>query len=283
MKNYYEYDELKIYRGDDIYITEKIIIAQPTIGQITEFGERRYFSAIQNLTSVGADLKWQLWDKGIDYTTIEDYDLFINMIHPSVSSKRKILETLEENYGTDEELDAMYDKLSKEDKYEMSINPLELTLKDLDLADFVACTDTRINEVVLYNQEKDITIDRTVYMRMVDTVRKIHGFKRNNQIPANETTKRDLIEDARDEYLANKNEPFKSVLLPFVSSLVNHHGCSYTLQNIWDMNINAFFDSIKRIEKIQNATLLLQGAYSGFASLKGVDRERLNWSGSLSK
>ena len=47
------------------------------------------------------------------------------------------------------------------------------------------------------------------------------------------------------------------------------------------LKYSAFFDSIKRIDKIQNATLLLQGAYSGFASLKGIDKERLNWSGDL--
>jgi hypothetical protein len=47
------------------------------------------------------------------------------------------------------------------------------------------------------------------------------------------------------------------------------------------MGINAFFDSIRRIEKIQNSTLLLQGAYSGFASLKGVSKESLNWHGNI--
>ena len=36
MKNIYQYDELKIYRGSDIYITDKIIVTQPTIGQIEE-------------------------------------------------------------------------------------------------------------------------------------------------------------------------------------------------------------------------------------------------------
>lgn len=54
-----ELDELKIYRGKDIKINDKIIITQPTLDQIEEFGERRYFSAIHTLVSVGADMKWQ--------------------------------------------------------------------------------------------------------------------------------------------------------------------------------------------------------------------------------
>ena len=32
---------------------------------------------------------------------------------------------------------------------------------------------------------------------------------------------------------------------------------------------------------MQDAQLLLQGAYSGFASLKGVDKERLDWAGDI--
>ncbi len=41
----FELDDLKIYRGNDIQITPKITVTQPTIGQIEEFGEKRYFNA----------------------------------------------------------------------------------------------------------------------------------------------------------------------------------------------------------------------------------------------
>ena len=84
----YEYDELSIYRGRDIQITNTIKITQPTLGQIEEFGEQKYFSAIHTLTSVGADLKWQLWDLGIDYTKIEDFDLFIKLTSQLLCSRK---------------------------------------------------------------------------------------------------------------------------------------------------------------------------------------------------
>ena len=47
------------------------------------------------------------------------------------------------------------------------------------------------------------------------------------------------------------------------------------------MKIGMFLDNIKRVGKIQDCELLLQGAYSGFASLKGIDRNRLEWAGEL--
>ena len=99
-------------------------------------------------------------------------------------------------------------------------------------------------------------------------------------MPANERTKMDLIDDARDEAMAASRRPYKSVLKPLVSALTVKCGMCGD-DKIWNMNINMFFDNIKRVSKIQDAQLLLQGAYSGFASLKGVDKTRLDWTGDI--
>jgi hypothetical protein len=274
----FEFDELKIYRGSDIEITPKIIVTQPTIGQIEEFGEKRYFNAVYTLTAVGADLKWQLWDYGqIDYTQIEDYDLFIKFVSSAVSSKKHLYEELMSNKDKYENELCM---IPQETLDGMLINPLQLILKDIDFDDFTVCKLEKNDQIVLYDQERDITIDRLIYSQIVDAVRKIHGLKRNNQRPANERTKMDLIEDARDEAMAASRRPYKSTLKPLISALTVKCGLCGD-DKVWNMKINAFFDSIKRIGKMQDAQLLLQGAYSGFASLKGVDKERLDWAGDI--
>lgn len=279
----FEIDELKIYRGKDIHINSKIIVTQPTLNQIEEFGERRYFSAVHNLTSVGADLKWQLWDMQIDYTKIEDYDLFIKLISQLVSSKKELYKKLK---SEPEKYEKELANLSQDDLDEMLINPLSLVLKyadsqePIDLADFKVCKNNKNNQIVLYNFERDVIIDRLIYSQIIDVVRKIHGFKRNNQIPANERTKMDLIEDARDEAMLASRKPYKSVLRSLVSALSVKCGqCGD--ENIWNMKINMLFDSVKRVNKIQDSQLLLQGAYSGFASLKGIDKTRLDWAGDI--
>lgn len=274
----FDIDELKIYRGLDIPITDKITVMQPTLDQIIQFGEKRYFSAVHCLTGVGADFKWQLWDYyNTDYTTIDDFELFKKIIWGSLSSKKYIYKELTENRDKyTEELE----KISDEDLAEMLINPLSLVLKDIDLADFIECQSDKYPETILYDQEHDITIDRFVYAKIVDAVRKIHGFKRNNQLPANERTKMDLIDDARDEAMMAAQKPYKSVLQPLISALVAKTG-QLGSDSIWNTKVYMFFDSIKRINKIQDATLLLQGAYSGFASLKGVDKDRLDWMGEI--
>lgn len=276
--NMFEYDELSIYRGRDIKIAPKITITQPTLGQIEEFGEKRYFNAVYTLTAVGADLKWQLWDfNNIDYTQVEDYDLFIQYIWMAVSSKKHIYKELIDNVEKYEEELA---SLSQKELDDMLINPLQLVLKDIDLADFTPCKHEGTGEIILYDVEHDITIDRVVYSQIVDVVRKIHGFKRNNEIPGNDATKMILIEDAREAAMIAAKQPHKSILKPLISAL--NVKCGMCGDNkIWNMHINEFFDALRRTNRIQDAELLLQGAYSGFASLKGVDKTRLDWAGDI--
>ena len=270
----FECDELKIYRGKEVRINRNIVVTIPTIDQIEIFGEKQYFNAVHNLTSVGADLKWQLWDLGIDYTQIEDYDLFIKLISQLISSKKILHDDMVENPDK-------YDKkLDSDELEELLINPMQLIVKDIDFADFSPYVMQNNNQIILYNKKDDIVFDRLAYSKLVDIVRKIHGFKRNNQLPANERTKMDLIDDARDEAMAAANKPYKSVLKPLISTLQMH--CGQCGDNkIWNMPISAFFDNIKRVSKIQDSQLLLQGAYSGFASLKGVDKSRLDMFGDI--
>lgn len=320
--NMYECDELRLYRGKAIRINRNFCITIPSLDQIEEFGEKRYFNAVHNLTSVGADLKWQLWDLGIDYTQIEDYDLFVKLIFQLISSK-KILhdeiinhpEKFDKKFDSDEldELlinpmqlilkeavmhEKLFDEINKnyeESGYRIDCygteysedfvsnlesNPSAIFYRDVDFSYYQPCVKQENKQIVLYNKRADIVFDRLTYSQVTEIVRKIHGFKRNNQIPANERTKMDLIDDARDEAMLAARKPFKSVLKSLISALQVYSGqCGN--EQIWNMPISAFFENIKRIGKIQDAQLLLQGAYSGFANLKGVDKNRLDMFGDI--
>ena len=91
-----------------------------------------------------------------------------------------------------------------------------------------------------------------------------------------------LIEDAREEFERNKNKEHHSQLVNLISSMVNSVGFKYNHTQVWDMKINAFMDSVKRISKIKNAELLLQSGYSGFGiNLKEIDEKQLDWLGEL--
>ena len=104
------------------------------------------------------------------------------------------------------------------------------------------------------------------------------------KMPGNEKTKTVLIEDALEEMEAAQNAEKKSMLKNLISAMVNSPGFKYNHEQVWDMKIYAFMDSVKRIGKIKESDLILQSGYSGF----GIDLSKLknkekitNWLGEL--
>ena len=246
------FDELDLfYAKDPIKINNQLHFTVPTVYDIKKYGEQDYFNAVYTSTGVGADFKWQLWDSGVDYTEIDDFDLFAKMLFVPLSG-RKI-----EGVG-----------------YQ---NPMSLFFNNLDFANFKPYLFGEGKELILYNQEEDITFDRVAYKKLVDIIRHMHGLKRNSEIPGNNATKMVLIEEAKENFEESIEKPFQSLLRPILSALTNHRDFKYRHDDVWNVPINIIFDGLKQIGKLQDALMLMQGAYSGFASLKGVDTERLNW------
>ena len=242
-------DELKIYRGEDFVVSDHIVIHQPTLSEICDYGERNYYNMIYQLTSTPQSMKSQLWDIGIDYTEITPYQLFYNFLY--------------------------------------KIYPQEQTsilFGDLDLTNFQVMQRKDDKSVALcqYIDNDLVIIDEFTYNVIVDYLRAVHNIEKDERMPANESTKMILIEDDRDAIEINQRKEYHSQLKNLISSMINCEGFKYNHSQVWDMKINAFMDSVKRITKIKNANLLLQSGYSGFGiNLKDVDKKQLNWLGEL--
>lgn len=242
-------DELKIYRGEDFVVSDHIVIHQPTLSEICDYGERNYYNMIYQLTSTPQSMKSQLWDIGIDYTEITPYQLFYNFLY--------------------------------------KIYPQEQTsiiFGDLDLTNFQVMQRKDDKSIALcqYIDNDLVIIDEFTYNMIVDYLRAVHNIEKDERMPANESTKMILIEDDRDAIEINQRKEYHSQLKNLISSMINCEGFKYNHSQVWDMKINAFMDSVKRITKIKNANLLLQSGYSGFGiNLKDVDKKQLNWLGEL--
>lgn len=248
-----ELDELKLYRGCDYVIGDCLSVRHPSLGEICSYGEQNYYQMVYHLTAVGADLKWQLFDAGIDYTKIDDFDLFCSV--------------LRNDYGPGQTAILFGDTLN--------------------LPEMVLLQNQENGEVILYQEPAEpdkngITITRDIYLAVTGYLRKMHHIPRNDKLPANENTKKLLIEDDREDYLRNKDKPYQSLLQPLISAMVNMEGFKRNDETVWDMKINAFMDSVMRIGKIRNADLLLQSGYSGFGvDLKNIDKKELDYMGRL--
>ncbi len=278
-------DELKIYRGEDFVVSEHIKIHQPSLSEICEYGEQEYYSMIYYLTATPQTLKVQLWDMEprIDYTKITPYELFCNMLYKLFTKdKTSII------FG---DLDlTKFQMMQRKDNGDILLyQRIEKSSDNTSNNDILSKIITKIKNILRINKNEEsiveydeVIIDEFTYNLIIDYLRKVHNVYKDEKIPANETTKIILIEDDREEMQRNKNKEYHSQLKNLISAMINCEGFKYNHSQVWDMRINAFMDSVKRISKIKNSNLLLQSGYSGFGiNLKDIDKKQLDWMGEL--
>ena len=80
----------KLYRGDDFEIG-KIKIKQPTINDIIDFDEKKYWDLVHTFVSTPFDMVAQLDMIGIDFTTISNFELFLLLVRNYSVDDTKIL------------------------------------------------------------------------------------------------------------------------------------------------------------------------------------------------
>ena len=240
----YQVDELRLYLGEGIKIANGITLYQPTIGEIANYNESEYFSVAQTICSTPSSMKVTLDDMGLDYMKIEDFQLFMMLCQSLTPEKTKPL------------------------------------LGDLDLTKFKPYSTGETEEVFLANGEfsddgNPIIINSIIYEILVTYIRKMHGFKKQVDTAKNEITRKVLIDEDRKNAERNKNKPYKSFLVPLVSSLQGRQG--YTKEYICNMGLYEFMNQINRVQIIVQADAALGGMYSGFVDTKKMDKTVLDW------
>ena len=240
----YQVDELKLDLGSNIKIASGITLYQPTIGEIANYNEAEYFSMAQTLCATPSSMKVALDDMKLDYMQVEDFQLFMMLCQSLTLDKTRPL------------------------------------LGDLDLTKFKPYQLKDTEEVVLANGDVDengqpIIINGIIYDILTTYIRKMHGFKKQVDKAANAITRKVLIDDERKNAQRNKDKPYKSFLVPLVSSLQGRQG--YTKDYICNMGLYEFMNQINRVQIIVQADAALGGMYSGFVDTKKMDKTVLDW------
>lgn len=233
-------DDLKLYIGDDYVINDSIKVLQPTIRKIAEFGERDFFSVVHTVTAIPSDMKSQLWDMGLDWMEVDDFELFVMLAQTLTPDRTKLL------FG------------------------------DLDFSKLRPFNHPHIEgEIILADKESGILIDKMIHYRIISYLRKAFNITPKVEKAKNEITKRILIEEDRRKIEQNKNKPFKSFLLPLISSVKVKQG--YTKEYVLNMGYVEFFDELNRLQVIHNADHLLSACYAGTIDMKKINKAELNW------
>lgn len=184
-------------------------------------------------------MKSSLDDMGLDWVEVEDFELFMMLVQTLTPDKTSIL------FG------------------------------DLDFSKLRPFKNNQNGEIVLADVESGVIIDKMIYMLIVNYLRKAFNITPKVERPANKMTRKILIEEDRKNKMISKDKPFKSYLLPLISS-VKVKQC-YTKEYVLNMGYVEFMNDVARLQVIHNADHLLSGVYAGTIDMKKINKAELNW------
>lgn len=224
----------------EVPINDNIKVVIPTVGEILE-DEASYETMTLIFTAAPIDFMVQLDDMGIDFTEINDWELFVLFFNG--------LKTMDTS----------------------------LLLGDLDLTRFELYVNNENGDLVLLDEENDIKIDRLVYEEIGKVLREINGLKKNNKKPGNEEAKRYMLERARVKQRRNMRKKRVSQLEKLIVALVNTEQFKYNFETVKDISICQFNKSFEQVVKKVDFDNLMYGVYTGSVDIKEISQDRLTW------
>ncbi len=224
----------------ELPINNKIQIHIPTIEEIMA-DEDGYYSALSLIVSAPIDFMVQLDDVGIDFSKINDYELFL----------------------------LTFTALQQLDTH--------LLFNDLDLTRFEYAEPDNVGLPFLIDQEKDIRIDRSIHAMVASALRKVNHLERDKRKPGNEEARKYMIERARKKQQRNRNRQMDSQLESLIVAMVNTEQYKYDFESTKSLTIYQFNECVRQIIKKVDYEHKMQGVYAGTIDPKGFSTDELNW------
>lgn len=227
----------------DYKVNDKISVHVPTVDEIFDFGDQKYYSVVQTLVATPFDLMVELDDIGIDYETITDYQLFILMM---------------ESIAVNEDDTSIF-------------------FGDLNLKDFQEAVNPQNGEKVLWSKDDDIVIDQMIALEICNAIRKIHFWEAPIGRAGNAEAKRYLIERNRKKKKRLAKKPYKSFLESMIISLVNTEEFPYNYETVMELSVYKLNASWRQIQKKKHWEQTMNGVYFGTVDTTKINLEKINW------
>lgn len=240
-----KYDLLKLYFGEDYKINDKITIHQPTIQNILDMGEENFYATIAPFTSNTTSLRVQLYDLGIYWNDITDFELFSLLIKT------------------------------------LDFNNTKIFFGDFDITSFdlkVKLDSNNIEKLILFSEKIDYEIDEETYLKIRDYFCFMFNVKLENEIVKSKSLGAEIIAKERAD-MAKKRAELKGTtsLIQMISFALNHPGFKYKKNELRNIGYVEFMDSIKRLQVYESTKALTHGSYSGFCDVSKVPKEEFNF------
>lgn len=239
-------DKFSLLSGDDFTTSNGINIKHPKLNDIKYYGESKYMSFVNLFCLKPHELMVELWDSGIDFEDISQFELFLMLYS---SSKEDCNELFASLMGL---FDIQYG--FKKDTQEQAIGARSIVDDDA----YYIIDERVFNEISNYFQ--------IIHCR--DDGEKAPKFK-------NQSTKEMYIE--MEKGLKSDRDKNDSVLTSAISALVWGNNGAVNWDNVWDLYVYQFYDGLKRISKIKHYDNTMNGIYHGTIDQKKVNMKEINW------
>lgn len=225
---------------DRIDIGGQFAVRIPTVGDILD-DEDGYYSAVSMLTAMPIDMMVQLDDLGIDFTTIDEYELFLILF--------QVLRDMDTS----------------------------LVFNGLNLANLHPAVNEENGQLIMIDDASGIRIDRAVHGKIADALRKIHFLEKNRRKPLNKEAKQYMIERARKKLNRQRRREADSQLEDLIVSLVNNREFKYDYEGARGLTIYQLNRSLRQVIHKIDYDNRMHGIYAGTVSAKDMRQEDLTW------
>lgn len=274
-----------------IDIVPNLTLKIPTVGEILD-DEKTYYSITSSLTASPFQYMVQLDDMGIDYTSIDEWELFrmlfLNYCNQELVYKMKIKEleiemkkhltTSDDYLQCKNQIEILNTKI-QENGFNIIFKDFHLTSEvDGKLIGFNEYQYNNSDEIVLFNPATQVEINRLIYNDLTDAIRKINLFEKVKYKPGNESAKKYLLEKERKKQKRNAKKPYEPYLEKLVVALVNTEEFPYNYETCMDLSIYKFNQSFKQIQHKISFNNTMVGVYAGTVDTsKMSNKDILSW------
>ena len=209
-------------------------------------------------------------DKGIDYETVNSFDVFCLLFNDYIER----IQTLSNEYSEEQ-----ITKLFQNNIYFSAFKFF------LGIESFFIAKDENGNKVIGYG-EGQFLMDSTIYDYITEFIRKINGIQDSEKIyPEDEWAKQILIEDERErlkkqakKHENGEEETNKNRLGNLISSLTWSCNGGVTPFNRNQLHMYDLVDGINRTDKLLSYKNTMTGLYAGCIDKKNINFNELHWS-----
>ena len=241
-----EFDRLKLFFGDPLTIDVEgargtVTVKSPTLGDIVQIGESRFYSILTIFVGNPTQFRLMLWEAGIDWCETSDFQMFMYM----------------------------YKELRDQEVIDLLFDGIDFT----SFEPYSRARDDGTEEIYLYDETTDTEITELVYQYFHQYLQNVFNMKPEREVTPDKMLKEAWIHKDQVELKqkAKKGESSSFSFVPLISTYINHPGTKHSLQELREVGVAEFFDSLKRIQVYENATAVLKGMYSGFVNSKDID------------